>query len=186
MDKPDDDTKSLSNEELRQLVDSMISMSTIMKAKKEELKRINTCYKQVSVRVKGHMRLNELKFVDMRGFQVHTYNRIRQSSMNHDFICDGLTQFFQDNKDSMVSIDCTAKAATAFLLKRKKDNVDGTEVWTTTLRNIMKKREKQSRKRKERLLNDDDKTVGGVAIGDNDRPAKSVCRRESSKHRIML
>jgi hypothetical protein len=179
--KADTDTKSLSNEELRQLVDSMISMSTIIKAKKEESKILSTCYKQVSLRVKGHMRLHELKFIDMHGFQIHTYSRIRQSSMNHEFICGGLLAFLNENK--VTDNDDTAKAAAEFLLKRKKDNVDGTEVWTITLRNIKKKRETQSRKRKERLLNDDDDTVGG---SETDRPTKIPCQRETSKHRIML
>jgi hypothetical protein len=180
MTDPNPDAKSLSNEELRQLVDSMISMSTIIKAKKEESKHLSACYKQVSLRIKDHMRLHELKFIDMHGFQVHTYNRIRQSSMNHEFICGGLLAFLQENK--VTKNDDIAKAAAEFLLKRKKDNVGGTEVWTITLRNIKKKRDTQSRKRKERLLNDDDEIVGDVT----ERPTKALCQRETSKHRIVL
>jgi hypothetical protein len=153
------ETKEISSEQLHDMVDSMVSLHTLLKEKKEEVKKINATYKSISERVKAHMIVNELKFIDLRGFQVHTYSRKREAAMNEDFLNGGLQAFFEQ-ENIPVDAGMASSRAASYLLKRKKDKVDGTNVWTMTLRDISKKKVRLNKRKVERLVEDIQPAMG--------------------------
>ena len=182
-----DDNGTMDNEALQQMISTMISLSALLNEKKGDVKKVNNVYKQMAEKVKRHMVANKLKYVDLEGHQVHTYSRVRESPMNSDFISDGLTDFFTDTKiKSFTNPRHIAAQAAAYLVARKKDKIDGKETWTTTLRNISKKRMKAKQQREnERLVDDEGLAVGVtdvVAVDDaGSQPAKRQRRRRDVK-----
>jgi hypothetical protein len=126
------DIGTLSENELHDLVKTMVRLGSLAKTQAADLSKVRKAYKVVSERVKLHMQGSSIKFVDLPDHQIHTYERIRESPMNPAFIAEGLKQFFENTK---TKVDPSfADAAAAFLKQRKKDKVGGTSVWTTTMR----------------------------------------------------
>ena len=168
--------ESLSNEELHKMISSMIAISELQRGKKEEVKKVNAVYKAMADRVKDHMVQHKLQYVDLEGHQVHTYSRVRESPMNAEFITDGLADFLRDTKFKNFSNHKEiAEQAAAYLVTRKKDKIDGSATWTTTLRNISKKRTSAKRAREQaRLLNDEGLAVGGSSSTETDMTPDTV------------
>lgn len=137
----------LPNETLAQYVKAMIELHTLIKEKNKDVKKLKTEYNKMSTAVKGHMRKQELMYVDMAGHQVHTYSRTREPTMNQTFIAEQLSDFFATGKYKTMSADRLSVAVAEYLQDRKKEKVGGKKVWTTTLRNISAKRAKAKAKR---------------------------------------
>jgi hypothetical protein len=150
------DQRPPTNVELRVMVETLVELHTKIKAKSAEVKTLNVSYKALSQTIKDHMRLNALTYIDMKGHQVHTYARVRPPAVDEDFLVAGLEDFFKSTKMKM-NYTTMAANASAHLLKRKKEKVGGTEVWTMTMRNVDRAKAKQAKKRKRNhdLVEDD-------------------------------
>lgn len=149
----------MTNEVLRDTVETMIKVNEAMKTHKTHLKSLNKTYKELNERVKAHMKGAELKYIDLPSHQVHTYSRVRPPAMNAEFLESGLRAFFSETKTKVGK--STSTDAALFLAERKKAKVGGTEVWTTTIRQSRKAKGEAGRGTKRKCgfagrLDDDD------------------------------
>lgn len=148
---------SLTNEELKQMVGDMIKLSALLKTKQAEVKKIRDTYAAISSKVKEYSKQQQLKFIDLDGHQVHVYNHTREPPLNEAYINDRLGEFFSEHKCGSA---VTAASAAAYIIKKKKDKIGGTDTWSITLRNIKPKpRKTTTAANSECLVEDEDPSV---------------------------
>lgn len=122
----------LSNEELRQLVGSMIQLNELLRKKRAEIKAIRDTYKAMTERVKEHSRENEIKFIRMNNSQVHVYEQVREPTITKNFLLESLSEFFSNAGGNQQ----LAEAATAHVMADKKAKKGGKSTWTLTMRKL--------------------------------------------------
>jgi hypothetical protein len=188
MQQSNTESVSIKPTELSSVISSMISLHTIIKEKRLELKKVNEAYKAISVRAKEHMRSTDIQYIDMGGHQIQTYKRERESPMNADFIVDGCKQFFKShNLQSLAETpDVFSRLITEFLFKLKKDKHNATEIWTITIRNIKQKQKKvQEKKSKqcESIINNNGTPIASKPVQSSINNTKKQCLK---KQRVQL
>lgn len=177
-------TLKLSDDDLLAMTDTLIQLHELRAEKKKEVSKINEQYNAIKERIKQHMVEDELQYIDHKGFQIQTYERKREPSLNVEFITSGLSTFFQEARVP-VNASNTAKQASIYLEELKKNKANGIPIWTTTIRNITKKRDRDRESRKMRKSkkakvdseydgDNDKEDVTGISASDNTHLLKRV------------
>ena len=131
---------SLTNEELRQLMGSMVQLNDLLRKKRKEIKEVRDTYKQMCDRVKQHSKVNGLQLIRMGDNQLRIYEQLREPSITADFLLDSLGEFFR----AVGGNESLAKAATEHVKNDKKSKRGAKSSTNLALRKVGKQPSEKS------------------------------------------